>query len=322
MAVVVGIDEAGYGPMLGPLVVSGTAFRVPDDQARECLWTRLRRTCSRKPTPRGRKLAIADSKILYKPGLGPNGLSLLERAFLVMLATTGVRPRFFSELLEYLAPHALKAAGSQPWYAETGFALPLAPDTGDVGTRANAVLRDCREGGIVPVALVSETLLEDEFNRRLRATRNKAVVLLGQVLRVVERIRLLVPGESLLVHVDRLGGRVHYREWIGLSWPGNLSVLEEAPESSRYSVTCDGLSMEIDFTVGGENKHLPIALASIASKYVRELYMYAFNTYWSSKKESLRPTAGYFNDALRWIADAAELLERAGVDRASLVRER
>ena len=28
-ALLVGIDAAGYGPMLGPLVVSATAFEVP-----------------------------------------------------------------------------------------------------------------------------------------------------------------------------------------------------------------------------------------------------------------------------------------------------
>ncbi|MCH8916798.1 MAG: hypothetical protein IIC52_01970 [Proteobacteria bacterium] len=38
MAIVAGIDEAGFGPTLGPLVVSGVAFRVPDDQVDRCLY--------------------------------------------------------------------------------------------------------------------------------------------------------------------------------------------------------------------------------------------------------------------------------------------
>ena len=29
---IVGVDEAGYGPLLGPLLVAGSAFRVPDPE--------------------------------------------------------------------------------------------------------------------------------------------------------------------------------------------------------------------------------------------------------------------------------------------------
>ena len=32
MGLVIGMDEAGYGPNLGPLVVTGVAFEVPDDR--------------------------------------------------------------------------------------------------------------------------------------------------------------------------------------------------------------------------------------------------------------------------------------------------
>jgi len=66
LAIVAGIDEAGFGPLLGPLVVTGVAFRVPDSQTHRCLWDTLSETCTRPPDRDSRRLAVADSKQLFR----------------------------------------------------------------------------------------------------------------------------------------------------------------------------------------------------------------------------------------------------------------
>ena len=38
MAWIIGIDEAGYGPNLGPFVMTATACRVPDNLGHFDLW--------------------------------------------------------------------------------------------------------------------------------------------------------------------------------------------------------------------------------------------------------------------------------------------
>ena len=43
-----------------------------------------------------------------------------------------------------------------------------------------------------------------------------------------------------------------------------------------------------------------VALASIVSKTVRELWMDEFNAYWLRRIPDLRPTAGYPSDAVRF----------------------
>ena len=55
--VVAGVDEAGLGPLVGPLTIGFSAFRLP--RAGNCPWQLLRRTCSVNPSSDRRKLAVA-----------------------------------------------------------------------------------------------------------------------------------------------------------------------------------------------------------------------------------------------------------------------
>lgn len=319
MAVLAGIDEAGFGPVLGPLVVSGVAFRVPESQLEACLWDMLRSTCARNTKRGRRRLVIADSKEVYRSG----GLPALERAVLVMLAARGSRPASCHALLDEIAPGARQQLRQYPWYADTDVALPLSDGLGDIGTRANAIRLNCREQGVEPLGVFSEPLPEGHYNRLVGHTRNKAVLLLGQVLRVVDRIMRTAPAERIRLCVDRLGGRVHYRDALLTALPGyDLRILEESGVRSAYHLARPARVCEIEFVTRGDSGCFPIAFASLCSKYVRELYMHLFNQYWSAQPGGPRPTAGYYADAQRWLAEAAPVIDRLSIDRDILVRRR
>ena len=318
MAILAGIDEAGYGPTLGPLVVTGVAFRVPDELLGANLWKCLKSTCTASPAKKGRKLAVADSKKLYH-----GDITLLERAALVMLGVAGRRPNTLSEMLEALGCGATDQILSYPWYERIDLPVPISSAVGDVGTRANAVRRNCAEQSIEFLGGFTEFLLEGHFNRLVHNTRNKAAVNLSLALRVAERVRRLGRGERVCLRVDRMGGREHYRESLADSWPGYaLRIEEESERRSAYRLEGGGEVIEIEFLVGGESRHLPIALASVYSKYVREVFMHLFNGYWTRHAADLIPTAGYSTDARRWLKDAGPVLDRLKVDRGQLVRAR
>ncbi len=321
MAILAGIDEAGYGPILGPLVVSGVAVRVPDERLDDSLWTILRETITSKVSRLdGRRLAVADSKKLFR---GRNTLAPLERAALVMLAAAGRQPKTWRGLLNVLAPEVIGQFDAYPWYARTDFPLPIDDGVGDVALHANAVRRDCKQAGVELLGVFCEPLLAGAFNRLVKNTRNKAVVLMGLALRIVDRIMRLAPNERVRICVDRLGGRRHYRDVLMTNLPDyELHIIEESADRSAYRLTNSSRVCDVEFAVKSEQRHFCVALASIYSKYLREIFMHAFNEYWARQMENIRPTAGYYTDARRWLADAEGAIEHAGIDRSILIRNR
>lgn len=319
MAIVVGIDEAGYGPTLGPLIVSGAGFRVPDRDVDQSLWVTLRECCTEKPG-RGHRLLIADSKVVYR---ARGKLAPLERSVLAMLAVAGKEPGTWRALVETLAEGIAAQLDEYPWYRGADFALPLTPGVGDIPTRANAVRRDCASHGVTCLTPICEPVLVGRYNELVRATRNKAVVLLMAVQRIIARYLAASPDELVRIYVDRLGGRLHYREALTTAFPGyELQIVEESERHSAYRLTRPGIRCELAFAMGGDSRYLPTALASMYSKYLRELFMHRFNAFWGEKVPGLRSTAGYYTDACRWLKEAEAALNQLGVARDLLVRRR
>lgn len=305
--------------MLGPLVVTGVAFRVPDSQAHQCLWDTLSDTCVRHADRDHRRLTVADSKQLFHGG---GDLSTLERPALVMLAAAARRPQSWRRLLDALAPNAADSLDDYPWYAQD-IDLPICDGVGDIGTRANALRRNMIEEQVELLGVFAEPIVEEQFNRLVSKTGNKAVAMLGTALRVMDRILRCSPDPRVRLCVDRLGGRVRYREALQTAFPEfELQILDERPERSAYRLSNASRVCRVEFVAGGEDRHFAIALASVFSKYLRELYMRVFNNYWSGRVTSLRPTAGYYTDARRWLKDAGPELDRLGIDRTTLVRMR
>ena len=101
-----------------------------------------------------------------------------------------------------------------------------------------------------------------------------------------------------------------------------FKVLQEGETLSAYCIQDSDRCLEVFFSVRGEEKQLPVALASMVSKYVRELCMELFNRFWSEQVPGLQPTAGYFTDGRRFFADIQPAVRRLGLDKALLYRSR
>src|SRR4051794_16628656 len=79
---IIGIDEAGYGPNLGPFVMTSVACRVPEAHAGADLWRVLGAGVRRHHEPDDGRLLVEDSKLVYA---GARPLRDLEKNVLATL---------------------------------------------------------------------------------------------------------------------------------------------------------------------------------------------------------------------------------------------
>lgn len=323
-----GIDEAGYGPRLGPLCVAMSVFRVHDWAVGEPapdLWTLLARAIAntRGRDARGR-IPIADSKALKLANscATRHPLTHLERGVLAFHgAIEGNLIRdddaLFAALGVGLHDRPVGSSdGSYPWYAHDRTTLPMGNDPESLRLDAAMLRSSFHDAGVEILELRCACVCEREFNEALRVA-GKGGIVLGCVERHIAHAGAVarLHAEPLRVVCDRLGGRIRCGAMVSRALASDVTILEESERCSRYEI---GDRVGVQFLPGGESRHMPIALASMIAKFVRELAMIRFNRYWSARCPEVKPTAGYWQDANRWLHDMRDALD-AG-ERDALVR--
>jgi len=319
VAIVAGIDEAGYGPIIGPLVVSVAVFRVPDDLAGRSLWRALAGAVTRKSLRRSAALPVADSKAMH---VRKDGVIHLERGVLGMLRQLGTSPGSLREFLRRTAPGALEPMNRYPWYRGADLRLPRQADVMDLALRANALTEAMRHCGISLEAIRAEPVLAGDYNRLVTATRNKSVALFGVTSRLISYVfhTHSGPGPAQII-IDRQGGRVRYLRQIQRMFEAaEIKIADESDRASVYLVRDRNRSAEIRFLTEAESASLPVALASMVSKYVRELFMELLNRWWAERIQGLKATAGYYTDGRRFLKDIDQALSDEPTYKPLLIR--
>ena len=243
-------------------------------------------------------LHINDSKKVHQ---AKRGYGALERGVLGFLMARGDHDGTLDTAGQLLtavgADHTADAIGPYPWYGTQLSAMPLTYDRTDVTLAANALRTDLAGHDAAVRALWSCVLPAGQYNALVAAMDNKASVLFHLASRLIDRAWRTFSGSNLQIVVDRQGGRSHYRRPLAAMFPDlHLKILKESDTVSSYELSDGKRTMRIHFIVKGDAAQLPVAVASMTSKYLRELFMDCLNAWFAGHITGLAPTAGYYTD--------------------------
>lgn len=287
--IIIGTDEAGYGPNFGPLVVSASIWETPDEN-----FSGLTNELNLHG------ISIGDSKKLYHGG---GSLAPLEQGVLALLSGGKIdRNSVFDR-------HELER-------------IPVSANGERTEESARIFETASRHHGIRFREVRSRSVFPEEFNRLLNRCDSKGALLSDITIGLVAEIVSVFPEDRYLFLCDKHGGRNRYLDLLAAFFPGEMIWIDrESRESSVYRFSVENNSVEFRFVAKGES-NFPVAVASMISKYRRELAMIALNEFWREKIPGLRPTAGYPEDAKRFKKEIAAKQAELEIDDNAIWRRK
>lgn len=297
MNICIGTDEAGYGPNLGPLVIAATAWELPEGMQPSEMWSALEDVLTDVPTRTDQRLHVADSKKVYSAG---RSVYALERSVFAFLSQLDLQVSSLADL-----GHGLCGETFGPDYAHIhrtivdDLDLPTKVSAEDVSADSSALAAALRNSEMKLCSIECRMIFPPEFNRIVAQTGSKGIVLSNATLKLVRSAVNRSGNSHGWVVCDKHGGRNRYDDIISAAFDDDFVFrLQESGPASRYRVR----NMEFCFRTKAEEL-LPVALASMTAKYMREMVMLQFNRYWQHHLPDLKPTKGYPVDARRFWED-------------------
>jgi ribonuclease HII len=319
----IGFDEAGYGPTLGPLVVTAVVFKVPNSRIN--LWDELKNEVSSRPAEKC-KITVCDSKKIYTPANGINKLEKSLLPFVLLNDSIFINTLTIRKLIETTTNSPLENVSALPWYElNDKLSLPLVTDKNLITNAAHSLKNAFLQKHILFKGAYSCIIDADNFNKAV-STKNKSDLLFDITKNLLIKLFNLYWNEAknISIYAGKHGGKTYYHTALSKALPEySITTLKQSHTCSEYAISNDkAKKCLISFVKNGEDKHFPIALASMYCKYQRELCMKMFNNYWNKYLPSLKPTAGYYTDSRRFLSDITPIIKKLAITPQSFVRTR
>lgn len=319
----IGIDEAGYGPSLGPLVVTAVVFQIPLPDLN--IWQYLTKIVS-NTSKTNHKIQVCDSKIIYQPARGIKALETSVLTFASLLTNMTISSISIKQFIEKLQQKRIENISFLPWYeTHANIPIPLKADSAHILELSKNLKKECQKN-LIQLKQISPRMIEvDKFNAQLQKN-NKADVLFNYTSELLTDLlrAYFKPDNTLKIFIGKQGGRTYYHEYIQKIFPDYVvRCIEEKSDCSEYKIYLNKKHhCIIKFLKDGEEKHFTIALASMFCKYLRELGMKMFNDFWQSHVPDLIPTAGYYQDSRRFLIEIMPVTKNLGLLPEKFIRLR
>ena len=222
--------------------------------------------------------------------------------------------------MDLLCPDCHDELRREVWYHGTS-PLPLDAEPEDNSDIAKGLADHCKQLEITWGPIRSVVVCPAAFNAAIDKWDSKGAVL---ALSMVKLLRALPrDDDTWQIYVDKHGGRDSYAAHLQPAFDhGLVTAVAEGRHRSIYKVIDGGCHMQVTIEPRADANHFCVALASMVSKYLRELFMVEFNRFWLSKVPELKPTAGYPGDSKRFWADIRKAVVTLGIAEDALWRRR
>ena len=308
----IGIDEAGYGPNLGPLVMAAVVAET-DNERKPDIWGDLPETVGRANSGANR-LWVDDSKAIHKGG---QGRDRLEAAALTLLTASGQAvPARLSQWLSVVGAGSFDEVELTPWLRPSED--PPVPYAGAAELLRNHLV--ARPFSAAPWRIVeirAQVVGPSRFNAGIAEGGTKAAAHFAAFSRLLRPIWDACDGQVVHVRSDKHGGRHYYYEPLSRAFPDAwIDRGAEGPALSCYTLRDRPRSRRLELSLAprADADDGLVALASIVAKSLREAWMASFNAYWAALIPGLKPTAGYPVDAARFREAIAPICRERGLD--------
>lgn len=308
---VVGIDEAGYGPNLGPLVQGAVAMHLPE--ADPAGWDTLRGVVRRSGEEADGRLLIDDSKKVYTS----HGLDGLERG-VHSLAGCPAKREFGHFLDSVSRVKWIEGLVRELWF-DTAELVPLEVSA------TESLLRLAESCGARIGTAAAILTPATQFNRVVDRSNSKATLLANGLCELLAEMprHVSLDGEPIVFLCDKHGGRNYYAAMLQEAFPNGWILPErESLNESRYRVDLLDRPITIIFRPRADGDSVAVALASMLCKYLREVCMRQFNRFWAAHVPGIRPTAGYPGDAKRFFDEIKPAMAKLGLTDDQVWRKR